>query len=144
MFLSESQQEILNKFNSAIDEISNNLQNEKDDPADNILPCDCKYYTVDDFKNLKIKADKHSSILHINITSIQFHIEEFRIILQLLDHQFDFICISESKLQKNIQPSVDINIEGYQTPVGMPTHASKGGVLIYISKKASIINQEKI
>ena len=53
MFLSESQQEILNKFNSAIDEISNNLQNEKDDPADNILPCDCKYYTVDDFNSRK-------------------------------------------------------------------------------------------
>ena len=132
--LSESQQLMLTKFNNAIDEITNNLYNEKDDPADNIQPVDCKYYTLDNFKNLKIKANKNLSILHINITSIQFHIEEFRIILQLLNHKFDFICISESKLKINTEPTVDINIEGYQTPVGMPSHATKGGVLIYIKE----------
>ena len=83
---------------------------------------------------MKIKANKHLSILHINISSIQFHIEEFRIILQLLDHKFDYICISESKIKINTEPTVDINIEGYQTPVGMPSHSSKGGVLIYIKE----------
>ena len=110
------------------------MNSEKDDPDDNIHPVDCKYYTLDSFKNIKIKEDKHSSILHINITSIQYHIEEFRTILQLLNHKFDFICISESKLQVNSVPQVDIGIEGYQTPVGMPTYASKGGALIYIKE----------
>jgi hypothetical protein len=132
MFLSDSQQEILNKFNNAIIEITNNMNSEKDDPDDNIHPVDCKYYTIDQFKSLKINPNKHSSILHINITSIQFHIEEFRTILQLLDFDFDFICISESKILTNTTPQVDIRIEGYQTPIGMPTHASKGGVLIYV------------
>ena len=59
---------MLTKFNNAIDEITNNLYNEKDDPADNIQPVDCKYYTLDNFKNLKIKANKNLSILHINST----------------------------------------------------------------------------
>ena len=127
MFLSESQQEILNKFNNAINKITNNMNSEKDDPDDNIQPVDCKYYTLDNFKALKIKANKHSSILHINITSIQFQIEELRTILQLLDFKFDYICISESKIIINTTPQVDIGIEGYQTPVGMPTHSSKGG-----------------
>ena len=134
MFLSESQQDILNKFNNAIIEITNNMNSEKEDLDDNIQPVDCKYYTLDRFKTLKLKADKHSSILHINITSIQFHIEELRTILQLLDFQFDFICISESKIIINTTPQVDITIDGYQTPVGMPTHSSKGGVLIYIKE----------
>ena len=134
MFLSESQHDILNKFNNAIIEITNNMNSEKEDLDDNIQPVDCKYYTLDQFKTLKLKADKHSSILHINITSIQFHIEELRTILQLLDFQFDFICISESKIIINTTPQVDITIDGYQTPVGMPTHSSKGGVLIYIKE----------
>ena len=59
------------------------------------------------------------------------HLNIHPIILQLLNNKFDFICISESKLQKGIDPNVDINLEGYQTPVGTPTEATKGGVLIY-------------
>ena len=72
------------------------------------------------------------SMLHINISSIQFHISELRIILHNLDHEFDYICISESKLRAGIEPQVDISIEGYQKPESMPTRSTKGGSLIYI------------
>ena len=70
--------------------------------------------------------------MHLNISSIGYHIEEFQIILKLLKHQFDFICISETKLRDKLEPKTDINIEGYNPPIGMPTHASKGGVFMYI------------
>ena len=93
---------------------------------------DCKYYSIDQFKSLKIKQDKKLSFCHLNIHSICAHIEELRIALALLDHKFDFICISESKIRDGIEPRVDISIDGYQYPEGMPTLASKGGVLIYI------------
>ena len=96
------------------------------------LPVHCKYYTTDELKDLKIKTDKHSSILHMNITSIQFHIEELCIILKNLNHTFDYICISESKIKINTEPLVDIQIEGYQPTEGMPTYSKKGGTLIYI------------
>ena len=49
----------------------------------------------------------------------------------MLDFCFDFICISESKLSPGEIPKIDITIEGYQPPVGTPTEAGKGGVLIY-------------
>ena len=68
---------------------------------------------------------------HLNISSIEYHIEEFRIVLELLKHTFDFLCITESKIRANCEPKVDINITGYQQPIGMPTEATKGGVLIY-------------
>ena len=37
-----------------------------------------------------------------------------------------------SKIQKDFDPKIDINIEGYQSPVGTSTESTKGGVLIYI------------
>ena len=61
--------------------------------------------------------------------------------LALLDFQFDFICLTETKLQYSKEPLIDINIDGYQNPVGTPTESTKGGVLIY-AKKGS--NFEKV
>ena len=52
--------------------------------------------------------------------------------LELLEFQFDLICISESKIQKNIAPKTDIGLPGFQTPLSTPSEAKKGGVLIYI------------
>ena len=61
------------------------------------------------------------------------HIEELRIILNLLNFKFDVIALSESKILKGSQPISDINLEGYHTPIGTPSEAMKGGVLLYVS-----------
>ena len=29
-------------------------------------------------------------------------------------------------------PQIDLNIEGYQEPISIPTEANKGGVLLYV------------
>ena len=50
----------------------------------------------------------------------------------MLEFKFDIICLSESKIQKDCDPKIDINIDGYQFPVGTPTESAKGGVLIYV------------
>ena len=52
---------------------------------------ECKYYSIDEFNSLKVKSDKKLSFCHLNILSISAHIEELRIALALLNHQFDFI-----------------------------------------------------
>ena len=49
----------------------------------------------------------------------------------MLEFKFDIICLSESKIQKDCDPKIDINIDGYQYPVGTP-ESTKGGVLIYV------------
>ena len=69
--------------------------------------------------------------MHLNIHSIQLHIEDVRIILHLLEFEFDIIAISESRLQKGLHPKVDISLTGYQNPVNTLTEANKGGVLIH-------------
>ena len=100
-----------------------------DDEIDTYI--DCKYYGVEDFNKLKIKSEKSFSVFHLNIHSVQAHINDLRILIGMLDHTFDFICLSESKIMKGIEPQIDIKIDGYQPPEGIPTEGEKGGVLIY-------------
>ena len=110
-----------------------NVNDDEDNDNDNEIETtlNCKYYTIEDFENAKFNSEKTFSIFHLNIHSVERHISELRIILQMLNFHLDFICLTESKIQKDAEPKVDININGYQTPFGTPTESSKGGVLIY-------------
>ena len=107
-------------------------QNESDEFSS--PPVDCKYYSMDDFVESKFNPSKTTSLFHINIHSIEKHIDELRSYLLLGDYQFDVLAISESKLQTNVQPKVDININGYHSPLNSPTNATKGCVLLYIKE----------
>ena len=129
---SDFQQKIFDKLNAAINNNAFDLDTE-DENADNMMTAvDCQYYTFDDFCSLNFTSTRTFSILHYNIHSMQRHIDEFRMNLKMLDFYFDVICISESKLLKDIDPNIDISIDGYQVPISTPTEATKGGVLIYV------------
>jgi len=94
----------------------------------------CKYYETKDFINSNFEHESNFSTLHLNIASLQFHHEELKILLEMLDFQFDSIMITETKIQKDIPPFKDINIPNYHI-FHTPTEAQKGGTLIYISNK---------
>ena len=131
------QKNMFDQLNTAINNNAYDLDTDDSSHSDDreILPTiDCQYYSVDDFSSAKFSPNKNFSILHYNIHSIQCHIEEFRVVLNMLDFNFDVICFSESKLQKDIDPKIDINIDGYHVPISTPTESSKGGVLIYVNK----------
>ena len=51
--------------------------------------------------------------------------------LSLLDVKFDIIAISETKIMKDVTPTFDINIPGYN-PYQTPSESFKGGVMIYV------------
>ena len=89
---------MLDRFNAAINNITFDLNDENDDIVieNSIQPVNCNYYTIEEFKSQKFNSDKHFSILHLNISSVEYHIEEFRIFLEFLKHKFDFICISSA------------------------------------------------
>ena len=91
----------------------------------------CNYFTIDEFNGIKNNSNESFSILHLNIHSIQLHIDEFRIFLNTLNHKFDIIALSETKLQN--EPAVNINLTGFHNPIHTFTEATKGGVCIYIS-----------
>jgi len=110
-----------------------NLIIESTDP-ENVNNKFCNYYDVEKFTKSKLKSDQNFSVLHLNIASLQFHFEELKLLLQLLNYSFDIIAISESKLQKGINPVKDINLPNYQY-LHTPTETTKGGTLLYISDK---------
>ena len=61
-----------------------------------------------------------------------------------IEYEFDFICLSESKIKTGNKPKTDITIDNYQDPVGTPTKALKGGVLIYIKNCISFKQREDL
>jgi len=126
----ETQKKYCNQIQNIINQHAFEL-NDDDSEFDDECSIDCRYYTIDEFESKKFNTDKYFSILHLNIHSVELHIEEFKIILKMLNFKFDFICLSETKIQDNSEPKVDINIPGYQKPIGTTTIANKGGVLIY-------------
>ena len=142
---SPTQQIIIDKLNNLLLQQNSTTQHDEDEddndedsdhsnqPSNEFdQPISCSYYTCDDFVKAKLEASKNFSILHLNIHSIQRHIEELRIILHALDYQFDIIAISESKLKN--EPQIDISLAGFHPPYCKYTEAEKGGTILYISK----------
>ena len=118
----------------------NNLNKQQNDKYSNdpdnvdISPIvNCKYYDLNTFENHKID-DKSLSILHLNIGSLGAHKEELETILTKINLKFDIIGISETKIKEDEKPNYDITMTGYKE-FSVPTEASKGGVILYISNK---------
>ena len=85
----------LNLFNRLNNFIVNTKLDTDEDQDDLNHMVNCKYYSIDEFTSEKFCSSRTFSILHYNIHSIQRHIEEFRLHLQMLDFDFDIICISD-------------------------------------------------
>ena len=108
-------------------------QTDYSDDSDLTQLLDCKYFDIESFKVQKFGNNKFS-VLHLNIGSLGAHKDELESILSMLNFKFDVIGISETKIQKNVNPNFDLDIRGY-TPFSTPTLASKGGVLLYVADK---------
>ena len=70
-----------------------------------------RYYTTSDFLSTKF-SNQNFSIFHLNISSLQKHIDELRTLLICTNANFDVICISETRLHNEI-PLSNIAIDGY-------------------------------
>ena len=58
-----------------------------------------KYYTPSDFLTSKVNKSNFGMI-HINIASLSLHIDDLKMFLDLLDHPWDVIGVSETKLRE--------------------------------------------
>ena len=82
--------------------------------------------------------------MHLNVHLIERHIDEIQVFLNLLKFQFDVLCFSESKIVEGSNPKTSILLEGYQEPIGMPTKATKGVVLIYVKNGITFVEGKKL
>ena len=76
---------------------------------------------------------KFFSLFHLNIGSLNLHFEEIHVALNILDHSFDVIGITETKLSDSGKNS-DISIPGYVLH-HQPTKSFCGGSAIYVNDK---------
>ena len=126
---------MIDSINTAINNNAFDIDTGDSEESDEVFPTiNCTYYSIDDFTSANFNSSRTFSVLHYNIHSVESHIEEFRIALEMMNFTFDVICLTESKILKDIAPTIDINIKGYQTPIGTPTESTKGGVLIYVKE----------
>ena len=88
-----------------------------------------KYYTPAEFLREKFPKNKFS-IIHLNIASIAAHIDELRTLLAVLEHPFDVICLTETKIQED-KPLINCKIEGYDF-FHEKTTTQCGGAAIYV------------
>ena len=132
-------------INAKIDSLQcDNEEDIVDDEFDVDPSIDCQYYDYADFLKAKFQPKTNFSILHLNIHSVQKHIDDLRSALDILKFKFDVIALSESLLIKGRTPIIDIHINGYHPPIGTPTESSKGGVLLYVSDSLKFKERPKL
>ncbi len=88
-----------------------------------------KYFSPSEFLMSKI-SPKHFSMIHLNIASLSKHIDELRNLLHALEHPFDIIGITETRLHDE-DTLVNIEIDGYKF-IHTPTEIQCGGAGIYV------------
>jgi hypothetical protein len=92
----ESLNAFLNKATLPPDENEND-----DDDEEFVSPINCNYYDYEEFNKAKFNSSKSFSVLHLNIHSIQLHIDSLKTLMLSLesdDFEFDIVAISESKI----------------------------------------------
>ena len=93
-----------------------------------------------DINELNDKLDESQSIfkktfslMHLNISSLQYHLDKLSDLIDKSEPKFSVIGIAESRLNKDIDPLNNINLQNYN----ITKEANKGGSLLYISTDLS-------
>ena len=70
--------------------------------------------------------------MHLNISSLQYHLDELSDFLNKSNIKFSVIGISESQIKKYKPPLSNINLQDYKIE-HTPTESERSGTLLYIS-----------
>ena len=111
-----------------LDKISGAITIETDEFLSDSI--ESKYYKPEDFIAAKIPKNSFS-IMHLNIASLQGHIDDLKNLLALLNHPFHIIGITETKIVDGKEPLIKIDLDGYVFE-NTPTKTSFGGSGLYI------------
>ena len=104
-----------------------------------------KIFTPDKMQNYLKTLLPSNLYLHMNISSLSYHIDDLKSLIRNCQVKPKTIGISECRLKNNLHVHSDISIEGY-TFEYTTTESSKGETLIYIDNniKYKVINYLKI
>ena len=123
----------LKKFIKNCDAIQDQLDTEKDDDEKLVsTSVNSKYYNINKFNKIRFDEKSKFGLMHVNIASLNLHIDDLRSVLSRLKLDFDVIGISEHKIKRGCTPSNNINITGYDEFKFEPTDTTHGGAGFYI------------
>ena len=93
----------------------NQLNDFTDDEKENELKMpNCKYREIDYFQKLsKNFKRKTLSCLHMNICSPTKNFDDFNILLNDLNFNFDILAITDSRIKKDSPSSVNLHLDNY-------------------------------
>ena len=104
------------------------VDDQNDSPSTSL---NSKYYQVNEFNALDFDTNSKFSLFHTNIASLNLHIDDLKSVLSRIKLPFNVIAISEHKIHKDMVPSNNIDIPGYDF-VFQPTLSTHGGTGFYI------------
>ena len=70
-------------------------------------------------------------MFHINIASLSANFDELKTLLDILNHPFDIIGITETRIKDGFDPVIDVTLDGYEF-VHTSTKTRCGGTGLYI------------
>merc|ERR1712131_558354 len=126
--------EQLSKFVRQCESIQNLIDSSTDDDSDELFSTqvNSKYYDIRQLNSLKVDVPSSFGLLHVNIASLNAHIDDLKTVLARMKFEFDVIGISEHKILKGMPPSNNIDIAGYNEFIFDPTETACGGTGFYI------------
>ena len=137
--------EQLKKFVKQCEEIKNCVTKSNEEENDQLtLNINSQYYDIKKFNKTKIDKKSSFGLFHVNIASLNAHIDDLRDLLCRLDFSFDVIGISEHRIKKDQKPSNNINLQGYDEFKFEPTGTACGGTGFYINEKHDYIERDDL
>ena len=120
-----------------IDTLASNLcDDDLDIKLSNIK--ECKYYSVEEFHN--VKREKSFNIFHNNVNGLETKFGRLHHFLASSSVELDLIAITETSHNDDDKFKSNININNYNL-FSTPTKTSKGGTAIFSSKKLDTIER---
>ena len=105
-----------------------------------------KYHDIKSLNSLDVDTPSSFGVFHVNIASLDRHIDDLKELIAECKHKFNVIGISEHKIKidkdKNIKlPSNNIDITGYDPFIFEPTETTHGGTGFYIKQNTDYVER---
>ena len=128
--------EQLKKFVKQCDEIKDFVTKSHESENDQLsTTINSQYYDIKKFNKAKIDKNSSLGLFHVNIASLNAHIDDLRDELSRLDFNFDVIGISEHRIKKGQKSSNNIDLQGYSDFKFVSSETACGGTGFYINNK---------
>ena len=121
----------VNKHTGALINLMNQLNNFINFKENELKLQNCKYREIDYFQKLSRNFKRKTlSFFHMNVSSLTKNFDDFNVLLNDLNVNFDILAITESCIKKVSSP-VNLHLDNYSVEQ-TPTETSAGGTLLYI------------